>query len=65
VAEQKQTKNRATGKLNRNPDNMLRKMEPGIAKDWRLRSESQGKKADGQAGKQADRQTYSTIHFCL
>ena len=32
VAEQKQTENKASGKGNRNPDIMDRKIEPGIAK---------------------------------
>ena len=35
VAEQKQTENKASGKGNRNPDIMDRKIEPGIAKVWK------------------------------
>ena len=32
VAEQKQTENKASGKGNRNPEMMDRKIDPGIAK---------------------------------
>lgn len=38
VAEQKHTRSRAIGKGKRNPERIERKMEPGIANVWRLKS---------------------------
>ena len=56
----RQTRERASGNGNRNPDSMLRNMEPGMAKDCRLSS-----KVKDICVKRVDEHLLVTMHFQL